>query len=428
MPGLPRAPGFDDTLALLSDTYGYIGERCRQLGSDAFLTRLMLRPVVCMQGPDAAEVFYGDGRFCRAGAIPRTTLKLLQDKGSVQQMEGKPHHRRKAMFMGMMTPEAIADLTGRFAEAMTAAAADWQRSREVVLFDAIRLLLTRVACDWAAVPLRGDEVDRRSREFGAMIDRAGAVGPSVVPALMLRRRSERWAADIVRRARVGDPKPRPGSPLALVAAHEDEDGRLLDPEVAAIELLNVLRPTVAVDRFIVFAAHALHLRPDLRARLAAAEDPEVERFVQEVRRHYPFFPLVGGRATADFRWRDHEFKAGDWAILGLFATNHHPSTWRDPDRFDPDRFLSWSGSPYDFVPQGGGAFLTGHRCPGEWITIALMKQAVTLLAGGMTYIVPEQDLAIDRSKAPALPASRFVIREVRLDPRAASVARHGSPT
>ena len=35
--------------------------------------------------------------------------------------------------------------------------------------------------------------------------------------------------------------------------------------MAAVELLNVLRPTVAVDRFIVFAALALHRHPEKTA-------------------------------------------------------------------------------------------------------------------------------------------------------------------
>ena len=33
---------------------------------------------------------------------------------------------------------------------------------------------------------------------------------------------------------------------------------MLDPRIAAVELLNILRPTVAVSVFITFTAHALH--------------------------------------------------------------------------------------------------------------------------------------------------------------------------
>ena len=36
------------------------------------------------------------------------------------------------------------------------------------------------------------------------------------------------------------------SAVAVVAAHRDADGEQLDPHVAAVELLNIIRPTTAV--------------------------------------------------------------------------------------------------------------------------------------------------------------------------------------
>jgi fatty-acid peroxygenase len=53
-----------------------------------------------------------------------------------------------------------------------------------------------------------------------------------------------------------------------------------------------------------------------------------------------------------------------------------------------------------------------HRCPGEWITIELMKQASEVLSRSIGYDVPEQDLRIDYSRLPALPRSRFIIKNV----------------
>jgi fatty-acid peroxygenase len=60
----------------------------------------------------------------------------------------------------------------------------------------------------------------------------------------------------------------------------------------------------------------------------------------------------------------------------------------------------WDGSPFNFIPQGGGDHQTGHRCPGEWIALALMKQAADFLARGMRYDVPKQDLRPDWSRLP----------------------------
>lgn len=96
---IPHDGSLDSTLALLRDGYDFIGKRSRRLQSDIFATRLMQRRAVCMVGEDAARAFYHPGRFTRRGAIPPTTLRLLQDKGSVQLLDGEAHRLRKAMFL-----------------------------------------------------------------------------------------------------------------------------------------------------------------------------------------------------------------------------------------------------------------------------------------------------------------------------------------
>ena len=136
-------------------------------------------------------------------------------------------------------------------------------------------------------------------------------------------------------------------------------------------------------------------------------------FVQEVRRFYPFFPLVGGRVMEPFEWRGHRFGRNDWVLLDLYGTNHDPRTWKDPGRFDPERFVGWDGSPFNFIPQGGGDFGRDHRCAGEWITIELIKRAVRMLTTAMRYDVPRQDLDVPMSRLPTMPNSGFAIAEVK---------------
>src|SRR5699024_7420889 len=81
MSTIPRDTRTDSTLALLSEGYTLIPRRCQRLKSDIFETRLMFKPVICTQGEEAARQFYTPDRFTRAGAMPTTTLMLLQDKG-----------------------------------------------------------------------------------------------------------------------------------------------------------------------------------------------------------------------------------------------------------------------------------------------------------------------------------------------------------
>lgn len=64
------------------------------------------------------------------------------------------------------------------------------------------------------------------------------------------------------------------------------------------------------------------------------------------------------------------------------------------------------------MPQGAGDHHTTHRCPGEWVTIALMNQAATFLTREMAYDMPSQDLTISLSTMPAKPRSGVVLDNI----------------
>ncbi|MDB5745677.1 MAG: hypothetical protein JWP72_525 [Massilia sp.] len=410
---IPQAPGFDNTVALLSEGYRFIGNRCDALGSDIFSTRLMLQRVVCVRGEAAARMFYQPGRFTRRRAIPPNALGLLQGQGSAQVLDGEMHQVRKAMMMGLQTPDSRARLVALAESAWRARFERWPRLRRVVLIQEAQAVLCRAACAWAGVPLANVEEEvLRTAEFSAMIEGAGAVGPRNWMGLSLRRHTEAWARAHIQAVRMGRPVDI-NSPLATIAFHLDADGEVLSTDDAATELINVLRPVVAVARYIVFGALALHSFPEWRARLAAGSDADLEMFVQEVRRYFPFFPAVGGRALASFEWNGLVFDKGDWVLLDMYGTNRHPGTWSDGEVFRPERFRAWQDSGFGLIPQGGGDYAHGHRCPGEMLTSELTKSALRLLAAEIDYDVPQQDLTISLAHMPAMPASGFVMEAMR---------------
>lgn len=403
----PADPLPDSSLALLTQGYDFAPRRYERLGSDAFDARLMLSPCTVARGEDAARMFYTPGRFTRRGGLPKTALWSLQDEGSVITLDGAAHRQRKAMFVDMMTGDAPTDVADRFEAAWHDAVPRFRQRDQTVLLYAARALLTRALTDWAGTPLSAVEGPLRTHEFGAMVDGAGSVGPRNWRGLALRRRTERWARDWIVGVRSGTRSAPPESPVALVASHHDLDGSLLSTKVAGVELINCLRPAIANDRYIVFAAHALHRHP------AARPDPEdptaLTRFALEVRRYYPFIPMMGGRALKPFFWRGRRFVTGDWVLLDLFGTNRDPQVWPEPDRFDPDRFCDRQPDAYDLISHGGGDVRETHRCPGEAMTQALIERATKLLLQ-TPYEVPAQDLTIPPSHIPAVPRSRFVVR------------------
>ncbi|GAE45795.1 cytochrome P450 152A1 [Mesobacillus boroniphilus JCM 21738] len=107
------------------------------------------------------------------------------------------------------------------------------------------------------------------------------------------------------------------------------------------------------------------------------------------------------------------FKKNTLTLLDLYGTNHHPEEWEQPEVFAPDRFLSWSGSPFDFIPQGGGEYEIGHRCAGEWMTVDILRVAVDYLVNHLKYTVPKQDLSYSMNDIPSLPESKMKLAGVK---------------
>lgn len=424
----PRAPGFDSTLAFLAEGYQFVSRRCERLDSDIFTTRIMLRKVVCMRGAAAAEMFYGHGHFTRNGAMPQTVLRLLQDKGSVQLLDAAPHRHRKAMFLSMLLPPAeLERMRVLFRREWLLALEAWQRRGEVVLFDAVNLVLTRAASAWVGIPPGAKSPETLCSELSAMIENAGRFGPRNWRALFLRRRTERFVRSLVERVRRGEMEIPEGTPLRVVCDHREAGDAPIDVDSATVEIINLIRPIVAIGRYVMFAAMALHTHPEWRERFRQGEEETIEPFCEEVRRLYPFFPVIGGRAIHDFEWRGHAFRKNDWVLLDLHGTNHDPRRFPDPGSFEPGRPIGWQAQGFDFIPQGGGEAAITHRCPGEAMTVELMKEAVRLLTRAMSYRVPPQDLEIDLARIPARPARGFLIFDIRaIDPESLG-RRRGDP-
>jgi fatty-acid peroxygenase len=285
----------------------------------------------------------------------------------------------------------------------------WQGMGQVGLYEQVQELLCRAVCAWAGVPLQEQEVKKRAQDLAALVGTFGAVGPRHWRA---RRRVKIWIMKLIRRIREDKLSVPEGTAAQVISSHRDLKGNLLDKHTAAVELINILRPTVAIDRFITFAAVALHQHPPYQARLQAGEEALVEMFVQEVHRYFPYAPFLAALVRRDFSWQGYFFPKGRLVLLDLYGTNHDSRLWEQPYEFRPERFSTRNGSPFNFMPPGGGDYYTGHQCAGEWITIEQMKLAVRMLTREMVYQVPRQDLSISLRRIPAMPKSRFIIRQV----------------
>lgn len=422
--GIPRVRGWTHDARLLANPYRHLSALMAARDSDAIQLRLMGEPTLCIAGGEAAAFFYDNQRIRRRGAAPEPLRATLFGKGGVQGLDDFAHRHRKGMFLDMLSPPSVAALVATTRREWLAALQRWQHLETLSLYPALQTVLALAVCEWAGLPLGTADGPQRTAQLVSMFDDAARSLGGHLRARLQRAAAEAWVRRYIEAVRAGRLVPEPHSALALAARHRDEHGRELPAQVAAVELINVLRPVVAVSLYLVFVAHALDAHAGWATRLRQrGQRQEALHFVQEVRRHYPFFPLLAGRTRADQRWRGADVPGGMRVILDVYGSNHSRRDWADPDVFLPERWRAFPMQPPPaFVPQGGAQVALGHRCPGEDVTVQLMLLALDLYLFHMRYEPDPHRPPLDFGRLPALPEGGMRIRQPRLQ-----WALHGDP-
>jgi fatty-acid peroxygenase len=381
--------------------------------------RLFGRPAVVVGGPEGVRLFYDASVMRRRGAMPQAVARPLFGGGAVHGLDGVAHRHRKAMFVDLlMDPGRVRSLLELADDLLVDALRGWRQRGGGVVYPTANEVYGRAVIRWAGIEVPRDVEARRADDLAVIVDGFATPGLPYLAAWRRHVVCDRWAVRLVRETRSGVRTPPERSALARVAAHRGLDGQLLDTHTAGVELVNVLRPTVAVARFAAFGALALADNPEWRRRLAdevtergsAVGGPLATAFAHEVRRVYPFVPLLAAVATRDTSFERCPIPAGRRVLLDVMATNHDPHEWPRADTFDPERFLGTGAEWSDrFVPQGGGRPETGHRCPGELMAVGLLALTCARLAEADGRLVRGQDTGWSWGRVPALPRSGVVI-------------------
>jgi cytochrome P450 len=161
----------------------------------------------------------------------------------------------------------------------------------------------------------------------------------------------------------------------LVAARDDEGGagmsvREIRDEVVIIFIAGHETTAGAMT----FAWYLLSKHPAVEARLHRELDsvlggrtptyedlehlPYTRQVLQETMRLYPSAPSLTGReAVAEDIIEGHRIPKGHQVAVMPWVIHRHKALWRDPGRFDPDRFSPENSAGRDrfaYLPFGGG--------------------------------------------------------------------------
>ncbi|MDQ3035342.1 MAG: cytochrome P450 [Myxococcota bacterium] len=109
-----------------------------------------------------------------------------------------------------------------------------------------------------------------------------------------------------------------------------------------------------------------------------------EAVVKEaLRMHPPLFMLVRV-AQKDFTYKNYFVPKGAWIVLSPTVAHRIPEVFKDPDTFDPDRYLAGREEDkrdFAYIAFGGGR----HKCLGNAFAILQIKAILALLLGQFDF-------------------------------------------
>jgi len=404
-----------DVTERLDEGYLLLSELRKEANAPVVKARLLNKEVIAIYGKEAAKKFYDPRNFKREGAMPKIVLKTLFGENGVQTLDGQAHEHRKTIFMDLMTPKRMEEYH-RILDKNLTQKLDRQQG-QFELFDIAKDVLFRSICEWAGIDLSQltkKEVDQLAEYQISMISSAVTNPATHIKGIDNRKKSEKWAQSLIENARINPVAGKEDVALYAFAKATDDHGELLPIDVAAVELLNVIRPTVALTVWIALMGHALFSRPDIYQRLHAEFDQLQDSFIQEMRRYYPFFPMLPAFAIQDVEVDGYLIPKDSWVVLDLYGTNHDDRMIETPEVFRISRYLGKEkhisyDEEYEMIAQGGGEFKTMHRCAGEWITLHTLRVFSDQLVNKYQFSIPEQDWSIPMNQFPTYPKSKALL-------------------
>jgi cytochrome P450 len=195
-----------------------------------------------------------------------------------------------------------------------------------------------------------------------------------------------------RRALIASGAPAPEDLLTLLLrAADPETGRGLTEEDVRANIITFIgagHETTA--NALTWTLYLLSQAPDWRARVEAEIDlefdpadetdpteslPVTRAVFEEAMRLYPPAALLTREAISEDWLAGHRVPAGTVVSISPYVLHRHKTLWRDPDAFDPSRFLPGAREKIDryaYLPFGAGP----RVCIGQ--AFAMQEQRITL--------------------------------------------------
>lgn len=334
------------------------------------------RVVVVTDPALAREVFLADPDA--VGTRVPNLITRIMGAGSVQGLNGAAHRRRRQLLGPPLHGDQIRAHQQLIVDETLTEIARWPDGEPFETYGSMVRITLNVVLR-VLFGADGAHLDELRRIIPAAVQLGGRLAALPMPSPRYRRFTPWARLDRMRRqydhvvdaliaAAQADPDlPTRTDVLSWLLRSRDEDGTAMSRSQIADELLTLLvagHDTTAATLAWIFERTSRH--PELLTALAAEADagghPLRRATIREVQRTRTVTDFAGRHVYAP------TFRLGDWVLpqgcsirVAIAQIHRNPTAFDDPDRFDPQRFLTGNPSPFAWLPYGGGA----RRCPGS---------------------------------------------------------------
>ncbi|MFJ8253125.1 cytochrome P450 [Streptomyces sp. NPDC094466] len=399
----PRSSPIVSTIAYAADPPGYSLRAQRDHGTIVRLPILPHNPTVQISAPEGIRrVLQGNADNYARGAYYEA-FELFMGRGLLTLDDGDWRVHRKTV-NSAFTPNAIA-ARGVHSDAAVAALIDRfaEHARTGEPFDLFQEAM-RLTSRVMGIALVGKDLSQDGGEFAeavtvaleAIFKNVGSLDkaiPSFLPTpyrrrvARARRTLERVVAEAARDVDLGV-----GGEVATLIRESDLPEDALWADLVTLFLAGV--ETTALT--LTWTLYEVARHPEVRERLreetdrvlgdrppAAAELDDLTYTAMAVdeslRMHPPVWQFTR-EAIEDDVLAGHSIPAGTPLLVSVYGAHYNPEQWKDPERFDPERFRPGAQADRDrsaYLPFGGGR----RQCIGKRMGLALLQQTVAAVFG-----------------------------------------------
>lgn len=221
----------------------------------------------------------------------------------------------------------------------------------------------------------------------------------------IRRNADQIVLDYVEKRRKSPGSESDILQLILTTPYKDT-GELMSDETVKIEILQLLvagnetSTTATTWAFYLIAKHPEHcdkIREEIKTVFGNNEINYnglqklnyTIAVLDEAMRIRPPFWMIDREALADDEYRGVKIPAGTTVVPYIFGVHHNANVWKDPEKFDPTRFLSEAGEkihPFAHIAFGGGP----RVCIGQNMAKMQMLLVVTAIIKDYEFELAEK--------------------------------------